>query len=59
MRDAYMSVIKALEHASVECSRKLEIIWIEAEYLEKENQKKYPAQYHTSWEKLCSSEYLT
>ncbi|XP_063932184.1 CTP synthase 1-like [Zophobas morio] len=56
MRDAYMSVIKALEHASVECSRKLEIIWIEAEYLEKENQKKYPAQYHTSWEKLCSSE---
>ena len=37
-QDAYLSVVKALEHASVAVNRKLVINWIEAEDLVKTSQ---------------------
>jgi CTP synthase len=43
-KDAYHSVVKALEHASVAVDRNLKIEWIEASNLED------PA--HESWQKL-------
>ena len=35
LSDAYLSVIKALQHACLACSRKLVIDWIDAQHLEK------------------------
>ena len=35
--DAYLSVVKSLEHASLAVNRKLEIVWIEAEDLHKKD----------------------
>ncbi|CEP23330.1 URA7 [Cyberlindnera jadinii] len=36
LKDAYTSVIKSLEHSSMRCRRRLEIIWVEATDLEPE-----------------------
>ena len=34
LSDAYLSVLKALQHACLSASRKLEVLWVEASYLE-------------------------
>lgn len=46
LQDSYLSVIKALKHASIKCNRKLDIVWIEATDLECEK--------HEAWELLKS-----
>lgn len=56
VHDSYMSVIKSLEHASLFCSRKLIIKWIESEDLEPEALKKHPVSYHEAWQFLCSAD---
>ena len=35
LSDAYLSVLKALQHACLSASRKLEVLWVEASYLER------------------------
>ncbi|EGC34165.1 CTP synthase [Dictyostelium purpureum] len=50
LSDAYLSVIKALEHASMEIDRKMVIDWIEASNLEKKHQN--TKEYDQSWEML-------
>lgn len=34
LSDAYLSVLKALQHACLAASRKLDILWVEASHLE-------------------------
>lgn len=34
LSDAYLSVLKALQHACLAASRKLEVLWVEASHLE-------------------------
>ncbi|KAI9315134.1 CTP synthase [Dichotomocladium elegans] len=56
LHDSYISVYKALEHASIAQSRKLEIKWIEATHLEPETLKTDPLKYHESWQSLCGAQ---
>lgn len=56
LHDSYISVYKALEHASLAAGRKLEIKWIEATNLEPETLKTDAIKYHESWQNLCSAQ---
>ncbi|KAI7882159.1 CTP synthase [Lichtheimia hyalospora FSU 10163] len=56
LHDSYISVYKALEHASLAAGRKLEIKWIEATNLEPETLKEDAIKYHESWQNLCSAQ---
>ncbi|TIB76418.1 CTP synthase [Wallemia mellicola] len=55
LQDSYMSVIKALEHASLRCGRKIYIKWVESGHLEPETETKDPTKYHEAWHTLCRS----
>ena len=55
-QDAYLSVVKALEHASVAVNRKLVINWIEAEDLVKTSQDtEHQKKFDKSWSQLKQS----
>lgn len=54
LEDAYISVLKALKHASLHCNRRLEVVWVESENLEKDVQERDPVKYHEAWQRLCS-----
>lgn len=56
LRDSYISVYKALEHASLAYQRKIDIKWIEASDLEQETAMSNPVKYHESWQNLCSAD---
>ena len=56
LHDSYLSVIKSLEHASMKCGRKLNLIWVEAEMLEVEAAHTNPARYHKAWHDVCTAE---
>ncbi|CEM36859.1 unnamed protein product [Vitrella brassicaformis CCMP3155] len=43
--DAYLSVVKALQHAAIEAALEVDIRWIAAENLETQMQQKHPAEY--------------
>lgn len=53
LHDSYHSVIKSLEHAAMACSRKLELVWVDASHLEEDTQVKSPADFHKAWHELC------
>ena len=55
LQDSYMSVVKALEHASMRCRRKLRIHWVESGDLEAETESLDPGKYHQAWQNLCSA----
>lgn len=54
LQDSYLSVIKALKHATMKCDRELEILWIEASDLEMEMQETNAKAYDEAWTKLRS-----
>ncbi|KAG0363540.1 CTP synthase ura7, partial [Podila minutissima] len=56
LQDSYASVVKALEHASLACHKKLIIKWIEGSDLEPENQIANPDKYNDSWETLRAAQ---
>lgn len=56
LEDAYISVLKALKHASLHCNRCLKVVWVESENIEKVMQERDPVKYHEAWQKLCSCE---
>ncbi|KAI9478601.1 MAG: CTP synthase [Benjaminiella poitrasii] len=56
LHDSYISVYKALEHASLAQGRKIEIKWVDASDLETEALKTNPIKYHQSWQQVCSSD---
>lgn len=56
LHDSYLSVIKSLEHAAMACSRKLNLIWIDASHLELSTEKRSPADFHKAWAQLCTAQ---
>ncbi|CRG87741.1 CTP synthase [Talaromyces islandicus] len=56
LHDSYMSVIKSLEHASMACNRKLNVIWVDAEHLEPHTQNGDPAKFHKAWHDVCTAQ---
>ncbi len=56
LHDSYLSVIKALEHSAMACQRKLNLIWIDSEDLEKANMSSDPKKYHKAWHLLCGAD---
>lgn len=56
LSDAYLSVIKSLQHAAMEVNRKLKINWIEASHLEDSWKNKSNEEFENSWNMLKSSD---
>ena len=56
LHDSYLSVIKSLEHASMECGRKLEILWVEASLLEDKAKTRSPAEHYKAWHDVTSAD---
>lgn len=57
LHDSYLSVVKSLEHSSMRCGRKLNLVWVEAEALETQMSTQEPAKYHKAWHDVCTAEY--
>ncbi|HJM55392.1 MAG TPA: CTP synthase (glutamine hydrolyzing) [Poseidonia sp.] len=55
LSDAYLSVIKSLQHASMAVDRKLVINWIEASHLEPSWSEQSPEEYNEAWNSLNAS----
>lgn len=55
LQDSYMSVVKALEHASLRCHRKLVLKWVESSNLEPQAETERPVEYHQAWQHLCAA----
>jgi CTP synthase len=56
LEDAYASVVKALQHASVKSGYKLNLTFIDAVHLESETKESSPILYHKAWQQLCSTD---
>ena len=56
LSDAYLSVIKSLQHAAMKVRRKLTIKWIEASHLEEQWQNNNAKEYTIAWDTLRSSD---
>ena len=56
LSDAYLSVIKSLQHAAMEVNRKLKINWIEASHLENSWKNNNLNEFEDSWKMLKSSD---
>lgn len=54
--DAYVSVVKALQHAAVEAGLRLTIAWIESSDLEPNTQQSQPQKYEAAWVRLKSAD---
>lgn len=55
LSDAYLSVIKSLQHAAMKVKRRLTINWIEASHLEEDWNKVDSQEYDSAWELLRAS----
>lgn len=47
--DAYLSVVKSLEHSSMHLRRKLNLIWVDAEHLEPKAKSTDEEKYNEAW----------
>ncbi|KAF9999819.1 CTP synthase ura7 [Entomortierella chlamydospora] len=56
LQDSYASVVKSLEHASLNCHKKLIMSWVEASDLEPETRISNPVKYHEAWQSLCTAQ---
>lgn len=56
LHDAYISVVKSLEHAALSSNRKLVLAWVQAEDLEPAVQNSDPVRYHDAWKKLVAAQ---
>ncbi|XP_031493965.1 uncharacterized protein LOC116259255 isoform X2 [Nymphaea colorata] len=56
LSDSYLSVLKALLHASVECSRKLMVEWVAATDLEDATAREDPDAFEAAWNVLKSAD---
>lgn len=56
LKDSYLSVIKALEHSSMRCYRRLKIEWVESSDLEIETKESNLANYHKAWHLVCQAD---
>ncbi|GAA6031942.1 hypothetical protein JCM8097_003353 [Rhodosporidiobolus ruineniae] len=55
LQDSYTSVVKSLEHAAMQCGRKLTVTWVEASDLEAEAQHERPKEFHAAWQAVCTA----
>jgi CTP synthase len=55
LQDSYISVVKALQHASFSACRKLSLEWVEASDLEMEMKNMDPIKYHNAWKMICDA----
>ncbi len=56
LRDSYLSVIKSLEHAAMRCSKRLNLIWVDAVHLEQPTSIERPAEFHKAWHEICTAD---
>ncbi|KAI9840352.1 MAG: CTP synthase ura7 [Thelocarpon superellum] len=56
LHDSYLSVIKSLEHATMRCGKKLELIWVDAAHLEPQTDQEKYASYHKAWHEICTAD---
>jgi CTP synthase len=56
LEDAYASVSKSLQHASIQTGHKLNLKFIEACNLERAMKQEHPVLYHEAWQALCMSD---
>ncbi|PWY76184.1 CTP synthase [Aspergillus heteromorphus CBS 117.55] len=56
LKDAYISVSKALEHAAMFCHKKIEVVWVDAGHLEDETFENSPAEFHKAWHAVCTAD---
>ena len=54
--DSYHSVVKSLEHAAMACSRKLVLINVDAEHLEKASSINSPKEFHKAWHQVYTTD---
>jgi CTP synthase len=54
--DTYTSILKSLEHAGLQCNRKVKIKYIDSSDLENDSQKQDPVKYHEAWQGLCKAD---
>lgn len=52
LSDAYLSVIKALQHACLAATRRLQVDWVEAQHLEEGTNEEDPEAHAGAWAKL-------
>lgn len=52
LSDAYLSVLKALQHACMAAGLKLKLTWVEAQYLEPEAKEEQLEKYEESWKQV-------
>jgi CTP synthase len=52
LSDAYLSVIKALQHACMAANVKLNLTWVEAQDLEEEGKEAAPDKYEEGWKQV-------
>ncbi|EMD63926.1 hypothetical protein COCSADRAFT_37655 [Bipolaris sorokiniana ND90Pr] len=55
LQDSYLSVIKALEHATMRCRKKLDIRWVDSDHLEPKCQQSDPAKFHNAWHEVVKA----
>eukprot|EP00854_Cymbomonas_tetramitiformis_P009612 gene9612-11389_t len=55
LSDAYLSVIKALQHAALAANHTLNIVWIEASHLEPKTKEEDSVKYQAAWQQLRSA----
>ena len=56
LKDAYISVSKALEHVAMYCHKKIEVIWVDASRLDDETFENSPAEFHKAWHSVCMAD---
>lgn len=56
LKDSYLSVIKALEHSSMRCNRRLKIEWVESSSLEESTKTSDLSEYHKAWHFICQAD---
>lgn len=56
LHDSYLSVIKSLEHSAMACSRKLNLVWVDAAHLEAATEQTSPEVYHKAWHEICTAD---
>jgi CTP synthase len=53
--DAYISVVKSLEHSAMRCGKALRIKWVDCEDLEESTKDSNATKYHQAWSMLCTA----
>ncbi|PHH78522.1 hypothetical protein CDD80_6711 [Ophiocordyceps camponoti-rufipedis] len=53
--DAYLSVVKSLEHSAMRCGRKLNLVWIDAEQLEDKAKEADPVGFYKAWHQVSTA----